>query len=223
MEAARVAAERGASVTLLEKGDRLGGTVWFSQLTTPATNTRDVADHEIERLGVDVRLNTRADVATVGDLRPDVVVVATGAKRGVPAIPGADLPHVRTGDQLRALIAGEDGAAGLGAVSQIVVGIGRRLGVLASPARIRTLSKRWMPIGKNVVVLGGGLVGLELAEFLAERSRTVTVIEEGATSGCDGHAASMDGRWHGQSTRCHSRTKRRTRVDFDHVCSLPSW
>ncbi|MGA1649360.1 MAG: FAD-dependent oxidoreductase [Ilumatobacteraceae bacterium] len=184
MEAARVAAERGANVTLLEKGDRLGGTVWFSQLTTPA-NEQLVTwlTHEIERLGVDVRLNTRADVATVGDLRPDVVVVATGAKRGVPAIPGAELPHVRTGDQLRALIAGEDGAAGLGAVSQLVVGIGRRLGVLASPARIRTLSKRWMPIGKNVVVLGGGLVGLELAEFLAERGRTVTVIEEGAHLG----------------------------------------
>ena len=30
-----------------------------------------------------------------------------------------------------------------------------------------------------VVVVGGGLVGLELAEFLAERGRRVTVVEEG--------------------------------------------
>ena len=36
-----------------------------------------------------------------------------------------------------------------------------------------------MPIGKRVVIIGGGLVGVELAEFLAERGRRVTVLEEG--------------------------------------------
>ncbi|MFM8862611.1 MAG: NAD(P)-binding protein, partial [Acidimicrobiia bacterium] len=34
LEAARVLAERGAAVTVIDKADRLGGTVWFSQLTT---------------------------------------------------------------------------------------------------------------------------------------------------------------------------------------------
>ena len=184
MEAARVAAERGASVTLLEKGDRLGGTVWFSQLTTPA-NEQLVRwlTHEVHRLEIDVRLNTVADVDAIRTLRPDVVVVATGAKRGRPAIPGSDLPHVLTGDQLRALIVGEGSGESLGAVSRLVVNTGRVLGLLNSPARIRTLSKRWMPVGKNVVVLGGSLVGLELAEFLAERGRRVTVLEEGSNMG----------------------------------------
>ena len=184
MEAARVAAERGATVTLLEKGDRLGGTVWFSQLTTPAnTQLVDWLTHEVGRLGIDVRLGTTADVDTVRSLDPDVVVVATGAKRGLPSIPGADAPHVLTGDQLRALIAGEGGGASLGTFSRLVVNSGRALGLLNSAARIRTLSKRWMPVGKRVVVLGGTLVGLELAEFLAERGRQVTVIEEGAHMG----------------------------------------
>lgn len=32
-------------------------------------------------------------------------------------------------------------------------------------------------VGEKVVVVGGGLVGLETAEFLADRGRTVTVIE----------------------------------------------
>jgi 2,4-dienoyl-CoA reductase-like NADH-dependent reductase (Old Yellow Enzyme family)/thioredoxin reductase len=184
LEAARVAAERGATVTLLEKGDRLGGTVWFSQLTTPANEQLvQWLTHEISRLGVDVRLSTVADATAVRSLAPDVVVVATGAKRGRPDVPGADLPHVLTGDQLRALIAGEGGGESLGTLSRVVVNAGRTLGLLNSPARIRTLSKRWMPVGKNVVVLGGSLVGLELAEFLAERGRRVTVLEEGPNMG----------------------------------------
>ncbi|HET8929844.1 MAG TPA: NAD(P)-binding protein, partial [Acidimicrobiales bacterium] len=35
LEAARVATERGHRVTVLDKSDRLGGTMWFSSLTTP--------------------------------------------------------------------------------------------------------------------------------------------------------------------------------------------
>ena len=34
-----------------------------------------------------------------------------------------------------------------------------------------------MPIGKKVVVIGGSLVGVELAHFLAKRKRQVTVLE----------------------------------------------
>jgi NADPH-dependent 2,4-dienoyl-CoA reductase/sulfur reductase-like enzyme len=35
-----------------------------------------------------------------------------------------------------------------------------------------------MPLGRRVVIIGGELVGLELAEFLAHRERLVTVIDE---------------------------------------------
>ena len=38
--------------------------------------------------------------------RPDAVVVATGGHVAVPAIPGADLPHVHTGPGLRELLGG---------------------------------------------------------------------------------------------------------------------
>jgi NADPH-dependent 2,4-dienoyl-CoA reductase/sulfur reductase-like enzyme len=35
-----------------------------------------------------------------------------------------------------------------------------------------------MPLGQNIVIIGGELVGIELAEFLHERGRTVTVVDE---------------------------------------------
>ena len=182
MEAARVAAVRGAKVTLIEKGSRLGGTMWFSQLTTPANQLLvDWLTHEIQRLNVDVLLSTEATREVVAALNADEIVVATGARRGLPDVPGANLPHVLTGDALRGVITGEAGAdqRSLSSFGKFAVATGRSLGLLNSADRIRTLSKTWMPVGKRVVVIGGGLVGLELAEFLAERGRKVTVLEEG--------------------------------------------
>jgi 2,4-dienoyl-CoA reductase-like NADH-dependent reductase (Old Yellow Enzyme family)/NADPH-dependent 2,4-dienoyl-CoA reductase/sulfur reductase-like enzyme len=186
MEAARVAAVRGAKVTLIEKGSRLGGTMWFSQLTTPANQLLvDWLTHEIQRLDVDVLLSTEATREVIAALNADEIVVATGARRGLPDVPGADQPHVLTGDALRGVITGEAGAdrRSLGSFGKIAVATGRTLGLLNSADRIRTLSKTWMPVGKRVVVIGGGLVGLELAEFLAERGRQVTVLEEGPHMG----------------------------------------
>ena len=182
MEAARVAGVRGAKVTLSEKGSRLGGTMWFSQLTTPANKLLvDWLTHEIQRLNVDVLLSTEATREVVAALNADEIVVATGARRGLPDVPGANLPHVLTGDALRGVITGEAGAdqRSLSSFGKFAVATGRSLGLLNSADRIRTLSKTWMPVGKRVVVIGGGLVGLELAEFLAERGRKVTVLEEG--------------------------------------------
>ena len=55
-------------------------------------------ENEMERVGVDVKLNTDANLETVKALSPDAVVIATGS---VPRIPddvvGLDLPHVVQG------------------------------------------------------------------------------------------------------------------------------
>ncbi len=182
MEAARVAAERGHRVTLVEKGDRLGGSAWFSQLTTPANGPLlDWLQHEVERLGIDVRLGADVDADAVAALSPDTVVLATGAHRGVPPVPGADLPHVHTGDTLRGLITGEGGSGSR--TLRLLGKAGRMSGVTRDPERIRELTRKVLPIGKDVVVVGGSLVGLELAEFLAERRKNVTVLEHGAQAG----------------------------------------
>ena len=83
MEAARVAAERGHQVTLLERGAELGGQISIAarapQRDQMAGITRWLV-MELQRLGVAIQLNTEADAATVRDLRPDVCILATGGR-----------------------------------------------------------------------------------------------------------------------------------------------
>jgi pyruvate/2-oxoglutarate dehydrogenase complex dihydrolipoamide dehydrogenase (E3) component len=43
---------------------------------------------------------------------------------------------------------------------------------------VRSLTKYYLPLGKNVVVIGGALQGCELAEFLVKRGRNVTIVEQ---------------------------------------------
>lgn len=184
LESARVLTERGHHVTVLDRSDRLGGTLWFSTLTTP-DNERllDWLTHEVERLDIDVRLNTEATVDSVRALSPDLVIVATGAVRPAPTIPGGDLPHVHTGDTLRALMLGDGDAAQGSLLMRASAKLGKISGVTKSPAAVRAATKVFLPMGKDVVVIGGSLVGLELAHFLAERGRRVVLIEEGKQLG----------------------------------------
>jgi 2,4-dienoyl-CoA reductase-like NADH-dependent reductase (Old Yellow Enzyme family)/thioredoxin reductase len=188
MEAARVAALRGHRVTLFEKGTELGGTARFSSLTTPmnAELVRYLTN-ALQDLDVDVRTGTEATPEAVKAVGADAVVVATGARRDRPDVPGADLPHVLSGDDLRGMLTGDDPSAlkRLSLYRRTVVALGRRTGMMSTMDRVRGLSRRWMPIGKKVVVIGGGLVGVELAEFLAERSRKVIVLEAGDKLGVE--------------------------------------
>jgi 2,4-dienoyl-CoA reductase (NADPH2) len=48
-----------------------------------------------------------------------------------------------------------------------------------TPGFLRRVTRFWMPLDKRVVILGGGIVGCELAVFLSERSREVTILENG--------------------------------------------
>jgi len=188
MEAARVAASRGHRVTLFEKSSHLGGTMRFSSLTTPM-NAEFVRylSAEMSELDVDVRLDTPVTASILREIGAEKVIVATGARRVRPEVPGADADHVFSGDDLRGILTGDDPAAlrRLRPHQRVAVSLGRRMGFLRDMPKVRNWSKKWMPVGKRVVVVGGGLVGLELAEFLAERSRQVTVLEPGPKLGLE--------------------------------------
>ena len=188
MEAARVARLRGHRVTLAERSDRLGGTLFFAALAYPENGRLlDYLAQQMHQLDVTVQLQTQVDAAYVARLQPDAIVVATGARRSAPSIPGASQNHVWSGDELRRLMTGdraeEIARAKLNLAERALFKAGGVLRVTDSTQALQNLSKLWMPLGKRVVVVGGGLVGLELAEFLLARGRQVTVLEPGTHAG----------------------------------------
>lgn len=183
MEAARIAALRGHQVALCEKSDRLGGTLWFAALVyEPNGELLEYLAAQLRNLPIDLRLGQEATPELVRRLRPDVILVATGGRRERPAIPGVERPHVLSGEDLRDLLAASEKSAALEKLSfaqRAMLKMGNLFGISDRLALVRELTRHWMPLGQRVAVLGGGLVGIELAEFLAERGRHVSVLEGG--------------------------------------------
>lgn len=182
MEAARRLSLRGHRVTLLEASNRLGGTLQFASIPyEPNQRLLQWLREQVEASPVDVQLNTPATETLLRQLHVDEVVVATGAKREMPEIPGSDRDFVFSGDEMRALMAGDmagDLKRKVDPLSRTLVGAAARTGLTALPGLMRLASQAWLPLGRHITIIGGELVGLELAEFLAERGRKVTVLEE---------------------------------------------
>jgi 2,4-dienoyl-CoA reductase-like NADH-dependent reductase (Old Yellow Enzyme family)/thioredoxin reductase len=81
LEAARVSAERGHTVTVLEAAPKPGGQVRLTALSPRRKEMLSIIDWRMARCeerGVRFRFNTLADEATVLAERPDVVIIATG-------------------------------------------------------------------------------------------------------------------------------------------------
>lgn len=149
LEVARLAAARGHRVTVLERSSVTGGTAGLSRAVgSPTAPFLAWQLAEAVAAGVEVCTGLDATVQTVIDRAPDLVVLATGARRERPNLPGADDAHVLHVDELRVLLERGD-----------EVGAGMR--------------------GQRVVVLGGSLVGLEVARIAAAAGAGVTLLEPG--------------------------------------------
>jgi 2,4-dienoyl-CoA reductase-like NADH-dependent reductase (Old Yellow Enzyme family) len=107
LETARVAAERGHRVTLVERGQELGGQFRLAARQPSREQIGDLLawfERGLGRLGVDVRLGLELDAAAVAAVGADVVVVATGARPAragfqraspmVDRLPGVDAESV---------------------------------------------------------------------------------------------------------------------------------
>jgi N-methyl-L-proline demethylase len=95
LEAARVAAERGHSVTVLEAASQAGGQVRLAAQNLRRKELIGIVDWrlaELDRLGVEIRYDVWAEKDDVVALSPEIVIIATG---GLPQNPpletGGDL------------------------------------------------------------------------------------------------------------------------------------
>lgn len=141
MEAARVLQQKGHHPILCEASGALGGQFMLAGKAPRKEEMSDaMADmaRQVEKMGVDIRLNTPVTAERIRTLRPDVVFNCIGAEPLIPHIPGADLPHVANSHDVL------DGK---------------------------------VKVSGRVVVIGGGMVGMEVAELLAEQGCTVTDLE----------------------------------------------
>ncbi len=186
MEAARVLAERGHTVTLWEKDDQLGGTLRVAALAyEPNGKLIDYLARGLEASSAQVVLNKMASADDIRAARPDSVVLAVGARRQAPSLQGKDLPHVLDGEALRDMLFAGDAHGKLTLVQRLMLRLMHAFRLNRNIERMRRLSRLYMPIGRRVVIIGGGLVGVEVAELLVERGRDVTVLEPGRDFGSE--------------------------------------
>ena len=182
METARRLDQDGHEVVLVEREKRLGGTLRFAAVAYPENEgLLRWLRTQLGKSRVKVRLGLDATLEMARQLQPDAVVVASGARRGPPPIPGADLPHVLSGDDLKALVLGQRSQRldhRTSWATRLAVKVGAATGLTANLDFLRWTTQLWMPLGRRIVIIGGDLVGLELAEFLVERHRQVAVVDE---------------------------------------------
>jgi 2,4-dienoyl-CoA reductase (NADPH2) len=164
MEAARVAAIRGHEVILCEKANRLGGLLPWIALIKGLDVDRDaivLADYlkgQITKLGVQIKLGKEFNPSTIQEIKPDAVILAPGYITTVPGIRGMNRSNVFSVDDLYRKMKNDLD--------------------FIEPGIMRNMSRYWEFIGKNVVIIGGTIEGSRLAEFLVERCRNVTLVDE---------------------------------------------
>ena len=143
LEAAATLIRRGHKVIVLEETEKTGGMFAQAGFAPGKIEMREAAlsrGPQVARMGVDIRVNTKATPEVLAGLEPDEVIIATGARTLALKVPGADGRNVYN-----------------------------VLDVLEGKVKLKG----------NIVVIGGGLVGMEAAEYLAaeDKDNKITVVE----------------------------------------------
>ena len=190
MEAARVAAMRGHQVVLCEKQRRLGGQLIIAGIVKDEYESLNrYLSTQMKKLGVEVITGKEVTPAVIDHLRQDAVIVATG---GIPVVP--DIPGIH-GDNVLST-EGSSRRIKPHTLSRTWVKPSHWRKVLWSLGLaflrtshgalfIKRLIGRVSPFGRKVVIMGSGLPALQLASFLLEKDKNVTILatEETLVSG----------------------------------------
>jgi len=149
MEAARVAALKGHRVVLFEADNELGGMLKLGSAPPHKEIFLSIPryySHELNRLGVELKLGRFATEESVTEEKPDAVIIATGGTELIPEIKGIENDFVVTA-----------------------------LDVLSGAKKT----------GNEIIVAGGGAVGCEIGNFLAQKEKKVTIVDMIDTVGLD--------------------------------------
>lgn len=161
LEAAATAAEMGAQVQLFEQKNYLGGLAHEIARFPDKRRIDDFVTYLNNRVAelpnLAIHLNTEATLEKIQNTKPDVIINATGAQPLLPPIPG--LHEILKKPQ------------------RSVHSIADILGKMSAFKECE---------GKEIVVIGGGAVGLDVVEYYAERGAAkVSIVEMQGTLGKD--------------------------------------
>ena len=154
MEAARILALRGHTVTLVEKEKQLGGMYRWASVPEFKDDGKLLIswyEHQMERLKVQVELNSDVQAQDPRIEAADVVICATGSHAFLPPIKGIEY-GVTAVDVLKGAVTAK----------------------------------------KEATIIGGGLVGCELAIWLSRHGKSVRIIEMADTLMSTGAPADMN-------------------------------
>jgi 2,4-dienoyl-CoA reductase-like NADH-dependent reductase (Old Yellow Enzyme family)/thioredoxin reductase len=152
LEAACTAAEVGCTTFLLEQKSYLGGLAKDISNLPDKARIGDFPNYLMNRSkelkNLFIFTNTKADIEIIEKFNPDVIVNATGSKPLLPPIKG------------------------------LLENIDKENGKVHSIfALLNDVNKFSDCEGKEVVVIGGGAVGLDVAEYFSKRNAKVKMVE----------------------------------------------
>lgn len=154
LEAACTAAEAGCTTFVLEKKSYLGGLATEIAKLPAKNRINDFPDYLINRAknlkNLITFTDTTASVEVVANLKPDVIINATGSKPLLPPITGLLDRIDKDGEKIYSI-----------------------LGLINNVKMFEGLDLK----GKKIAVVGGGAVGLDVVEFFTAKDAQVTMIE----------------------------------------------
>lgn len=167
-----VAAEKGHDVTLYEKTNKLGGEFRLASHPPTKGNIASLIGNYVtiaKNRGVKFVMNTEVTEELILSENPDAVILSTGSKPIIPDIPGLALSETTQAD----------------ATPGSKLKLGQLAGTDKPEKKVKTADvvlasdvlDGKILVGQNVLIVGGGSTGSELADYMATAYRDVTIIE----------------------------------------------